>query len=93
MCCAVAVPPEDSRAKWNLCDKAIIFWLTLPVYSVTSVFRRREGRIRLGDERLEECESDFSDDDCDAPFGGYRHRDGRTSLKLPEKVDEKDACI
>lgn len=67
---------------------------------MTSAFRRsREGRIRLGDDETGQSDpsddDDDDDDDCDAPFGGYsRRRDDETrAWKLPERLDEKAACI
>lgn len=56
---------------------------------------RRERAIQLPDDDLdlEEFDDEDSDDDSDAPFGGYTHRRERKGLRLPERMDEKTACI
>ncbi|KAJ4419927.1 hypothetical protein N0V82_004641 [Gnomoniopsis sp. IMI 355080] len=56
----------------------------------------REGSIRLDSATdIEQGINDDSDDDCDAPFGGFRKSSvvKDKGLRLPEKVDEKAAWI
>lgn len=61
---------------------------------------RREGPIRLVDadgsaKDIEKGGNEEDDeDDCDAPFGGFRKLPiEEKGLRLPEKVDEKAAWI
>lgn len=70
------------------------------MFSVSSGTFRRGGPIRLDDSNESAAdlegknwESD-DEDDCDAPFGGFRkHHNEEEGLRLPEKVDEKAAWI